>query len=178
MLIMGRPTMPPGRLQAALGALGAAPLFTAVILPALWRAATDYGLDPTAVAAQSAHETGMGRFGGRITPAWHNTAGVKVQDLDAALAVLPPGTTTDHPLCHAMFASWDQGAEAHVQHLRAYAQVPFSRPVVDPRYDLVARTSAGRSPVEHLADLGGRWAPSPSYGQALEDLAARLLAAA
>jgi hypothetical protein len=66
------------------------------------------------------------------------------------------------PLAHAQFASWRVGATAHVQHLIAYTQTPidFCVLIVDPRYTLLA----GAPPITDFEQLGGRWAPSPTYG--------------
>src|SRR5690625_6821164 len=44
--------------------IGAARVFIEHMAPASYAAAVEYGLDPTVVIAQSAHETGWGRFGG------------------------------------------------------------------------------------------------------------------
>lgn len=137
----------------------AAPIFLADILPALWAAAERNIIDPVGVIAQSGKETGWGRFGGAVTPQHYNTAGVKVRHLGYG------GLTTDGDaqLAHAAFASWEVGALAHVQHLRAYAGWPVLGLVVDPRYWLVVNQRC-----ENWADLGGKWAPSATYGTEIE----------
>lgn len=178
-LIMGRPSLPLDALSLAVAAQEPDPEFYRSVVPALWAAALRYGVDPLAMVAQSAHETGWGRFG-RAASAWHrNTCGLKVRDLDAVLALLPPGATSEHPLCHAQFADWAAGAEAHAQHLRAYCQVPFADTVTDPRYRVVTSINAStrRPPAVRLADLDP-WAGRAGYGASLEQVADRLLRAA
>lgn len=177
-VIMARPTLEYGPLLAAVLAQGPAPVFADAVVPALWSASLRYGLDPLAVVAQSAHETGWGAFARLVKP-WHrNTCGLKVRDLAAVMGVL--GTTTsEHVLCHAQFGTWAEGAEAHAQHLRAYCQVPFDALVVDPRYDVARRVIAAnrRPPCVTLRDLDP-WAGHEGYGDSLELVADRLLRAA
>jgi N-acetylmuramoyl-L-alanine amidase len=142
--------------------------FLAEMFWPLWNAAVTHIIDPVGVVAQSYHETGGGSFTGRV-PAWfHNTCGLKVADLPAQQALI--GTTdADHPLCHAQFATWDAGATAHVQHLRAYAGWPVSGRILDPRYALVTGKQC-----ETFEQLGGNWAPAADYGTQIVALANRL----
>lgn len=175
-LIMGRPTLELNVLRANVVRENASPLFVDVMLEELWLAALRYGLDPLAVVAQAAHETGWGRFG-RAMAEWHrNTCGVKVRNIGAVLAVLPAGSTTEHPLCHAQFATWEGGANAHCEHLRAYTQVPIDHEPIDPRYFIVVdiNDETGRPPAVHLRDLDP-WAGREGYGDSLENVAARLV---
>jgi hypothetical protein len=173
-LIMGRPTLDLPDLLRAVGTMDPAELFELEMLPALWAAAIDYGIDPLAMAAQSGHETGWGHFP-RLTQPWHrNTCGLKLRDFRPAMALLGIDTS-EHPLCHHPFASWEEGAEAQAQHLRAYCQVWVARrTIVDPRYAVVRSLSEGRRPpCVHLADLD-QWAGGVGYGQRLEFTAGRL----
>lgn len=133
----------------------------------LWIAAATYGIDPVGVIAQAWKETGGGRFTGQVSPQFYNTAGIKVRHVGK----YPGVDDGDRPLAHAQFASWDVGAVAHVQHLCAYAGVPLEgHLIVDPRYTLVA----GKHRLEQWSDLGGKWAPSSSYGTELEAIMRRL----
>lgn len=174
-LIMGRPTLELHVLRANVVRENASSLFVNNMLEPLWEAALIYGLDPVAVVAQAANETGWGRFG-RATAEWHrNTCGVKVRDIGAVLALLPPGSTSEHPLCHAQFAGWEIGACAHCEHLRAYCQVPIHSEPVDPRYYVVTdiNEATGRPPAVHLVDLDP-WSGNEGYGARLEAIADRL----
>lgn len=132
----------------------------------LWMTAYDYGIDPVGVVAQSLHETGNGKFTGNVQPWFYNTAGIKVYNTTAVKALLG-SSNDDHPLLHAQFANWWVGAEAHVQHLRAYAgwAVEDGTEVVDPRYVHIV----GKR-LTHFSELGGvgSWAPRPEYGLLVE----------
>jgi hypothetical protein len=147
--------------------MGAAPLFNDQMLPALWAAGLRYGIDPVGVVAQSYHETGAGKFPGRVKPEFYNTCGLK----NRHLGLFPGIDDGDNPLAHARFASWDAGARAHVQHLRAYAGWPVTpeSEIVDPRYWLVV----GKR-LEEFEELSGNWAPAATYGQSIEALISKL----
>lgn len=183
-VIMGAPTLTEDQLEHALVVVGASPLFQLDMFPALWTAACHYGIDPVVMVAQSYNETGGGTFARMVKP-WHrNTCGIKVRDIQSVLAMLPAGSTDEHPLCHADAASWAEGAEWQAQHLRAYCQVPFAQPVSDPRHGIVLRIYGHLQPARTLDDLSGRWAPNPKpgstdlpYGQRIQRVYDRLHAA-
>lgn len=162
--ILATPSAGLERLQQRARDMGGNDLFVDEMTPALYRAAVRYGIDPTVMVAQSFHETAGGVFGRAVTPEHHNTCGLKVRN--------PVGPDTN-PDDHATFASWDIGATAHAQHLLAYTGTPLPRgdTNVDPRWDWVF----GKHAVETLTDLGGKWAPSPMYGDRLHATALRLL---
>lgn len=143
------------------------PRFVDEILPALWWAAGYYGVDPVVMAAQSAHETGWGHYPGLVPPYFHNTCGLKVRDLTP----FPNSEVTE---AHASFPDWPLGARAHAQHLLAYCQVavPDSE-LVDPRYVWVY----GKKPaITTVEELGGKWAPSTTYGTRIAETVAKLRA--
>lgn len=136
------------------------------MFPSIWAAGLMYGIDPVGMVAQSAKETGWGRFTGNVKPEFFNTAGIKIR-----YQTLFPGVTDgDRPLAHAMFPNWEVGAVAHAQHLRAYTGWPVDDLIVDPRYVYVNPTLK----LENFEDLGGRWAPSTQYGVELVALARTL----
>lgn len=145
---------------------GASSVFTDEMLPALWVEASRHGLDPAVVIAQSAHETGFGKFGRAVTPDHCNTAGIKIRN--------PGAYPDDAAAAHAQFGSWQEGARAHCQHLCAYVGLP----IIDllehtPRAVWVRQANVSRGVVLHVEGLGGRWAPSSEYGHSV----ARLVAA-
>ena len=84
-------------------------------------------------------------------------------------AEVPEGL--DSQFAHATFATWTIGARAHVQHLLAYCGLPVTTDLVDPRFSLVSAA------VTTWAELGGRWAPSPSYGVEVEAMIGEVRAA-
>lgn len=132
------------------------------MLPALWAAAIGYLIDPVGVVAQAFKETGGGFFRGNVRPEFYNPCGLKVRHN----ALFPGVTDADNPLAHQMFPNWPVGATAHVQHLCAYAGWSPNPDalIVDPRYGYVA----GKHRIEAWAELGGRWAPSATYGAEIE----------
>lgn len=135
------------------------PRFVNDILPALHAAAAESreghagrGIDFAVVAAQSAKETGWGRFGGVLDASFHNTAGIKTN----------AGGGDFDPDAHQRFTSWAEGARAHLNHLSAYVGLhPVGEP--HPRYYTVSRLSWAGS-ITTVEELGARWAPSGSYG--------------
>jgi hypothetical protein len=109
---------------------------------------------------QSVIETGWFRFGGLVSPAANNFAGIGATD---------SGGTP------ASFADARTGVRAQIQHLRAYADAtaltcaipPLSMPCVDPRFHLVL--PKGRAPTWN--QLGsGNWASAAGYGSNIVNL--------
>lgn len=129
------------------------------ILPSLHAAAVESreansgrGIDFAVLVAQSAKETGWGRFGGVLDASFRNTAGIKTAG----------GGGDFDPDAHQRFPSWAEGARAHVNHLSGYVGLyPVGEP--HPRYHTVARLSWAGS-IKTVEELGARWAPSGSYG--------------
>jgi N-acetylmuramoyl-L-alanine amidase len=167
MRIIGPATADFSVVDINLGKMGAASLFRADILPALWEEAERYAVDPVGAVAQSYKETGGGKFGGAVTPQFYNTAGIKVRHLGK----FPGVDDGDRPLAHAQFASWQIGARAHCQHLRGYANCPVpDDEIVDPRYWLVI----GKHNAVNFEDLSGKWAPSSAYGSEIAAIGRKL----
>ena len=155
-------------IRARLPAAGANALFVNDMAPALWAAAVKYAIDPVGMIAQSVKETGGGAFTGKVRPEFYNTAGIKIRHPN----VFPGVTDGDNPLAHSMFANWAVGAEAHAQHLRVYTGALLDgHLIVDPRLVFVV----GRYRVETFEELGGKWAPSPTYGEEIVAIAERLV---
>jgi hypothetical protein len=100
-------------------------------------------------------ETGFLAFGGLVTPDMHNYCG---------LGAIGPGQTGN------VFPDAASGVRAHIQHLKAYAsEEPLTQELIDPRFKWVRRASAPR-----VADLAGKWASDPQYGEKLNKLLQRL----
>lgn len=166
MRIIGPPSADRETVRSNLSTMSLHARFLGEMFLPLWEAALAYDIDPVGVIAQSYKETGGGVFGGKVKPEFYNTCGLKIRHQP----LFPGLTDGDNPLAHQMFPSWSVGAVAHVQHLRAYAGWPVADLVVDPRYVFVI----GKHIVESFAELGGKWAPSPSYGTELETIARQL----
>ena len=159
-------TLADARSKVRAAAPFAATLFLDDMVPALFAVAVRYGIDPAVLIGQAAHETGWGLFGRAVTPEHHNTCGLKVK--------YPVGPDSN-PDDHARFATWLDGATAHAQHLYAYMgrDLPPGAVNIDPRWVWVY----GNHAITTLEELGGKWAPSLTYGTTVALVVARLHAA-
>jgi N-acetylmuramoyl-L-alanine amidase len=155
--IIAPATVPFLTIRTAAGKHGCADWYLRALV-ALWDAGLDTGVDPVVLAAQCAHETAWGRFGGAVTPEMGNTCGLKKHD-----------AKSDRREDHATFPMLDgypfEGAMAHADHLRLYAGHPIDMvDTPDPRAMFLKPGTAnfGSAPTVEL--LGGKWAPARSYG--------------
>jgi hypothetical protein len=125
------------------------------IIDAGWKNARDIGIDPAVFVAQSANETGFGKFGGVIDASFHNSGGIKTT----------AGGANDDPNAHQRFRDWKAGTLAHCAHLALYAGVISAAEAKrrgDPRaFDFIH----GIAPT--VQELGGKWAPNPDYGRSI-----------
>jgi FtsZ-binding cell division protein ZapB len=109
------------------------------------------GIRPEVLYAQSGKETAFGRFGGAVTPAHNNWAGIKVKS-----------PTGDTPGDHEVFASPADGVRGHFNHMCAYVGLP---PVGVPHDRFfVVKSLPWAGTIKMVEELGGRWAPGPDYG--------------
>jgi N-acetylmuramoyl-L-alanine amidase len=154
---------------------GAIMPFAIDLPPLYWREATRIGVRPEVAWVQACHETGFFKYGRAVTPEHHNYCGLKVPD--------PAAFADDDPRAHARFPSPEVGVLAHLEHLAIYAGCPgFPRSYrklaaddwtgcADPRH---FGWIAAKAP--NVEDLGGKWAPSPTYGERLVALLEELMA--
>ena len=121
------------------------------IVPIAYDISIKYGVDPVVTIAQIALETGYCRFGGKVSPSHHNTCGLKAKD----------GKTFN------TFKSWEEGIEAHVQHLALYAGAKSlaGKKIVDPRHFNELKGIA-----KTVNNLSLKWATNSDYGKKLNDL--------
>ena len=168
MRIVGPPSMTLANVNHALAKLTATPLFTAHIVPELWKWGIALTIDPVGAIAQSYKETGKGHFQGKVPDKFYNPCGLKIK-----YPSIVEGTGGDETLAHQMFPSWEVGCLAQIQHLRAYAgwELPEDMINVDPRYEWVI----GNHACAHFHELGGKWAPSLSYGTEIESIMVRII---
>ena len=112
------------------------------------------GVNPAIAYIQSAKETGYGNFGGVIDASFKNPCGLKTT----------VGGDDKDPNAHMKFNSWEEGVQAHLDHLALYAGVSgYPRETTyDPRHFGFLFGKA-----ETVIALGGAWAPSKSYGEDL-----------
>lgn len=158
MNIFGLPSASLDRVNSNLRSLVTHTRFINEMVPALWNAAENHGIDSVVMVAQAMKETGSGNYAGKVPATFFNTCGLKIRDPSLA------GADQDATMAHAQFASWWLGANAHAQHLIAYGQynLPDGEPLFDPRWVWVRK--AGAIQVLTVEALGGKWAPSLTYG--------------
>ncbi|SUY45666.1 N-acetylmuramoyl-L-alanine amidase [Clostridium putrefaciens] len=108
-------------------------------------------VNPVIAYAQAAKETAYGRFTGVLNEAFFNPCGIKIAQ----------GGDDKDPLAHSKFNSWEEGVSAHLDHLALYAGAASypKKHTFDPRHFEIIRGKATL-----IKDLGGKWAPSESYG--------------
>ncbi len=118
-----------------------------------WKYSEDCGdVNPAIAYVQSAKETGFGRFGGVLDSSFRNPCGMKTSQ----------GGSDGDKYAHKNFNTWDEGVQAHMDHLALYAGAkgyPKSD-TYDPRHFISIK---GKSPT--VNSLGGKWAPSITYGE-------------
>ncbi len=122
------------------------------LAPIFWQIAKDAVINPVGVYAQSAKETAFGNFGGVLDNTYCNPCGMKTTQ----------GGGNYDPAAHQKFSNWREGINAQVDHLALYAGVlgyPRAN-TPDPRhFDFIKGTA------HYWEDLGGKWAPSSTYGE-------------
>jgi N-acetylmuramoyl-L-alanine amidase len=131
-----------------------------------WKYAPTHGnVNPAIAYVQAAKETGYGNFGGVLNDSYHNPCGMKTS----------VGGADNDPNAHQKFNTWDEGVQAHLDHLALYAGAggyPRSS-TYDPRHFVTIKGT-----VVTVNALGGKWAPSITYGQEINKMYSDLLLSA
>lgn len=151
MLILGKAGVSEERARKWAAAHGATRTFVG-LARVYWRdAPARGGVCPEVAYAQAAHETAFGRFGGVIDATYRNPCGLKKAG----------GGGNHDPAAHKRFKSWEEGVRAHLDHLALYAGAKGypRKDTPDPRHFPTIRGTA-----KTVEALGGKWAPSPTYG--------------
>lgn len=115
--------------------------------------ASEHGdVNPAIAYVQAAKETGYGNFGGVLDESYHNPCGLKN----------PSGGGDTDKNAHQKFESWDEGVQAHLDHLALYAGADGypRKDTYDPRHFVTIKGKATT-----VNSLGGKWAPSATYGE-------------
>ena len=121
-----------------------------------WYYGTQTGLRPEILYAQAALETGYGKYGGAVTEDMNNWAGIKVADRN-----------DDAKEAHETFATPEEGARGHFNHVCAYVGLaPIGEP--HPRYYSVKSISWAGT-IRTLEEFSGRWCPDPNYATKIYD---------
>ena len=119
-------------------------------------------VDPAIAYVQAAKETAYGKFGGVIDESYCNPCGLKTAE----------GGDDSDADAHKKFDDWDEGVQAHMDHLALYAGVK-GYPKSDSYDERQFKTIKGK--VKTISDLGGKWAPSSTYGDEVAQLYDELL---
>ncbi len=116
-----------------------------------WKYGALMGIRPEILYAQAGWETNYGRYTGVVSEDMNNWAGVKVY-----------GRNDDEKDAHETFATPEEGARGHFNHMAAYVGVePYGEPHA--RYHSV-KTTPWAGTVKTLEELGGKWCPDTEYG--------------
>lgn len=116
-----------------------------------WQYGDLSGIRPDILYAQSAKETGYGKYGGNVIPEQNNFAGIKKY-----------GRSGDAMEDHEDFPTQEDGVRGHFNHMSAYLGL---NPIGEPheRYKSV-KSMPWAGSVKTLEELGGKWCPDLYYG--------------
>lgn len=148
--ILGPPTTTVSQMQSWARSKGADAEFIE-LAEVFYNVSVKWGVDPAVTYTQSAKETNFFKFTGVLNKTFKNPCGLKTTQ----------GGGNYDPAAHKTFSSWEEGITAQVHHLALYAgHEDFPKAdTPDPRH---FASIYGVAP--NVEDLGGRWAPSSSYG--------------
>ncbi|MBW6410774.1 N-acetylmuramoyl-L-alanine amidase [Clostridium weizhouense] len=109
-------------------------------------------VNPAIAYVQAGKETAFGNFGGVLDANYHNPCGMKTSQ----------GGGDKDKNAHKKFDSWDEGVQAHLDHLALYAGADGypKQNTYDPRHFISIKGKA-----KTVNSLGGKWAPSLTYGE-------------
>lgn len=136
------------------GTQNPSPEYVQDVIEAYWSLGTEEGVRPEVALAQAMKETGFLQFGGAVRSSQNNFCGL------GATGGGNPGLS---------FPNIEAGVLAHVRHLRLYVEQDKNISSVLNDYKADPRGLPdhlqGSSPT--VEGLGGKWAPSPDYGQSI-----------
>lgn len=139
-----------------------------VNLPSIWRAAVKRGILPEVMCSQICVETGYFKFGGVLDASYHNTCGLKTTK----------GGSDKAAKAHMKFKSWEEGINAHADHLALYAGAkgfPKYSPETKGYYNENCKANGTTKDPRHFTylygccktveGLSGTWATSKNYAE-------------
>lgn len=137
-------------------------------LPSIWRAAIKRGIMPEVMCSQICIETGYFKFGGVLDASYHNTCGLKTTK----------GGSDKAAKAHMKFKSWEEGINAHADHLALYAGAkgfPKYSPETKGYYNENCKANGTTKDPRHFTylygkcktveDLSGTWASNKKYAE-------------
>jgi N-acetylmuramoyl-L-alanine amidase len=146
-------------------------------LPIIWKAAEGNGINPVVMLAQVCCETGYFNFGGVLNASFHNTCGLKTTK----------GGGDYEANAHMRFKSWEEGIQAHADHLGLYAGAkncpkysPNTKNYTNEKYKANGTTLDprhftylyGKCPT--VEGLSGTWATDKKYATTLKSIIAKI----
>lgn len=167
MNIINKPTATIEQVYAWLDTKNPHPLAKAMV-SIFFEKAIKEGIDPIVVIAQAMKETGYFKFQGVLRPNFCNTCGLKGN----------LGGGDYDPNAHIRFDYWEDGIQAHIDHIALYAgassyprygvncpqaqkeEYKVNGTTLDPRHFGYLK---GKCPT--VESLSGNWAPSKTYGE-------------
>ena len=178
MLILNKPSATQEQCQEWINNVPNAHPLAEALIPSLWGSAIKNGIDPVVLIAQAMKETGYFNFKGVIRPNFCNTCGLKITK----------GGGDQDPGAHNRFEYWEDGIQAHADHLALYAGAP-NFPKYSPdcashpneQYKVNGTTTDPRhftylyGKCKTVESLGGNWAPSLSYGEDIIQMAQQII---
>ena len=142
-------------------------------LPILWKAAVSNGIDPVVLISQAMVETGFFKFGGVIDVSFKNTCGLKTTK----------GGGNYDANAHMRFKTWQDGIQAHADHLGLYAgasNCPKYSPECATHQNVEYKANGTTKDPRHFTylygkcktveSLKGTWATDPQYDTKLKTM--------
>ena len=139
-------------------------------LPSIWRAAIKRGIMPEVMCSQICIETGYFNFGGVLNASYHNTCGLKTTK----------GGSDKAAKAHMKFKSWEEGINAHADHLALYAGAkgfPKYSPETKGYYNENCKANGTTKDPRHFTylygkcktveGLSGTWATNKKYAESI-----------
>ena len=134
----------------------------------LYNAAVKRGIEPAILIAQANIETGYFKFGGVLDASYHNTCGLKTTK----------GGSDKAAKAHMKFKSWEEGINAHADHLALYAGAkgfPKYSPETKGYYNENCKANGTTKDPRHFTylygccktveGLSGKWATNKKYAE-------------
>ena len=136
----------------------------------LYKAATKRGIEPAVLVAQAMYETGYFNFRGVLSASYHNTCGLKTTK----------GGSDKSAKAHMKFKSWEEGINAHADHLALYAGAkgfPKYSPNTKGYYNENCKANGTTKDPRHFTyfygkcktveGLSGTWATNKKYAETI-----------
>ena len=147
------------------------------LLPIFWKAAEGNGIRPEILYVQALVETGYFNFGGVLDASFHNTCGLKTTK----------GGGDYEANAHMRFKSWEDGIQAHADHLGLYAGAtncpkysPHTKNYTNEKYKANGTTLDPRhftylyGKYKTVESLAGTWATDKKYDKTLKTMIAKI----